>query len=214
MTILNGLILSGGESKRMGRDKGGLTYCRPENTSLALDQRAHLFHLLSPFCSKVYISCRKEQDSLIREDLPRIYDTAQIQGPAAGLFSAYRSAYRSIHKTDLQPPEDIAWFVVACDMPLIDQQVIETLIQRRNLEKSATAYIHSQSKIIEPLIAIWEPSALKQLESDVLLGQLSPRKTLEKLECELVCPTLNLKNDAIFTNINSPHDLEIFKQTQ
>ncbi|MEY4787280.1 MAG: hypothetical protein RL692_1174, partial [Planctomycetota bacterium] len=49
-----GLILTGGQSSRMGSDKAQLTYSnRPQWQEVA--------DLLRPFCNKVYWSCASEQ---------------------------------------------------------------------------------------------------------------------------------------------------------
>src|SRR6185295_11874578 len=68
MNPLYGLVLSGGLSTRMGRDKGSLVY------SEGRDQRTRGLELLRPFCDKVYVSIRREQEEFLPAGMPRIFD--------------------------------------------------------------------------------------------------------------------------------------------
>ena len=49
---MNGLVLSGGQSSRMGRDKALIDYH-------GLPQYAYVYDLLLGFCDKVFISSKK-----------------------------------------------------------------------------------------------------------------------------------------------------------
>jgi molybdopterin-guanine dinucleotide biosynthesis protein A len=51
---MNGLILVGGQSVRMGTDKSQLSYH-------GKPQWQYLYDLLLPFCQKTYLSCRQNQ---------------------------------------------------------------------------------------------------------------------------------------------------------
>src|SRR5690606_36469723 len=46
---INGLVLAGGESRRMQKDKGELVY-------YGKNQREHVLALIRPFCSTAYLS--------------------------------------------------------------------------------------------------------------------------------------------------------------
>lgn len=168
---LYGLVLSGGESKRMGRDKGSLIY--PGQVE---DQRSRCFYLLQAFCAQTFISCRASQRSDLASTLPVIEDSVPYPGPAAGLLSAHRF-----------DPE-AAWLVLACDFPFVDSTLIKCLLEARSPDKAATLF-QGESGVLEPLLAIWEPRALVRLGSECLAGNLSPRLALEGLEVKtLACP--------------------------
>src|ERR1041385_2657413 len=96
---INGLILSGGTSSRMGYDKGSLSYDLTSNES----QRLRCFRLLKKVCSSVYISCKKDQAPKMEKFLPCLLDSIEGRGPAIGIVSAHRIS-----------PET-PWLVVACD---------------------------------------------------------------------------------------------------
>jgi len=68
-TPLYGLVLSGGKSTRMKKDKSTLEYYGKTQTQFC-------YELLSRYCTQVFISNRKEQKDLGgHKGLPQIHDT-------------------------------------------------------------------------------------------------------------------------------------------
>ena len=174
---LNGLILSGGLSTRMGEDKRLINY----HTKT---QEQYLFDLLSPYCSEVYISLNENQTT----DLPHIFDlNLSIKSPLVGILSAFEKL------------SETAWLVVACDMPFVNQEVIEYLTKHRNPEKFATAFLNPEEHFPEPLLTIYEPKILEKLQEAVNQGKKSPMKILQSLDVEL----LEVINNQMLTNINT-----------
>lgn len=159
MAILNGLILCGGRSLRMQQDKSQLDYH-------GLPQWQYLYNLLQPLVSAVYLSCRVEQQ--LDTTLPVIRDSVEGAGPSTGIMSAHKAF-----------PE-VAWLVLACDLPLLSTKSLQLLIAERDVEKDATAFISSFKQSPEPLMAIWEPAGLLQL------GNMCPRKTLMQADIKLI----------------------------
>ena len=184
---LLGLVLSGGQSSRMGRDKGALVY---EKFS-TLDQRSRCYELLRTVCDGAYVSCRREQERLLQPSQPRIFDSVEVPGPAAGILSAHEAH------------ADSAWLVLACDFPFVDEDEIRWLVKHRNPARAATAYFHAQDAVLEPLFAVWEPEALERLKTRAGSGDFSPRRALESLECELISPRLQ----KTLINVNTPDNL-------
>ena len=173
---INGLILSGGLSTRMGEDKRLIKY--HDKT-----QEQFLLELLKPYCSEVYVSINKNQQT----DLPHIFDLdLSIKSPIVGIISAF----------DKNPKT--AWLVVACDMPFINQEVIEYLIKNRNVEKFATAFENPEEHFPEPLLTIYEPKIYEKLQEAVNQGRKSPMKVLQNLGIEL----LQVFDNELLVNIN------------
>lgn len=182
---LYGLILAGGQSSRMGKDKSTLAY------HANIQHRKFIYQLLSRFCSSVYLSCREDQDHITQEDIPFVIDENSYRGPMNGILSAHHQ-----HPT-------AAWLVLAVDLPHISETTIRTLIEGRNPEKIATAYATQKSHLPEPLIAIWEPRALRMAEKHLQQQQENcPRKWLMKHDIQLVFP----RNDLELFNANFPED--------
>src|SRR4026209_2214273 len=118
-TILNGWVLAGGKSSRMGADKGVLKWYGKE-------QRYHVADMLAVFCKEVFISCRLEQANAIDKKYRVIEDELEESGPLVAIISAF-------HKNS-----NVAWLVVACDLPLLDEKTIHYLIENRDEGSIAT----------------------------------------------------------------------------
>lgn len=181
---VNGLVLAGGKSVRMGKDKGLINYHgRP--------QREHVFNLLEELCSETFISCRPEQVVEI-EGMPSLADTFMGLGPFGAMLSAFRK----------KPDE--AWMVVACDLPFLNREAIWHLLENRNVSKYATAFYNPATEFPEPLITIWEPKAYPLLLQFLAQGYSCPRKVLINSDVEL----LEVPDLEVLRNVNEVGDYE------
>ncbi|WP_374165689.1 NTP transferase domain-containing protein [Arcticibacter sp. MXS-1] len=163
---LNGLILSGGKSTRMGRDKGALVYHRS-------DQRSHLSGLLKPYCQEVYVSCNPAQAPALA-GMSLLVDSVEGAGPVVGILSAFK-----------QEPH-AAWLVVACDLPFLSALSLAALTEGRNPHKLATAFNNPDTGFPEPLITIWEPRSYAPLLENLGKGITCPRKVLINGDIQLL----------------------------
>lgn len=183
ISALNGLVLAGGKSIRMGVDKSKIYWHGKEQSLYVAD-------MLQKFCNEVYISCRNGQEETINEKYKTIADTFIGIGPMGGLLSAFCKA------------PDSAWLVVACDLPLVDEQLITHLISKRNISCIASAYQSNENEMPEPLIAIWEPKAYPVLLQFLSQGITCPRKVLMNNEINLV----QTEHPEKLTNVNTEAD--------
>lgn len=180
---LRGLVLAGGASTRMRRDKAALVYH-------GKPQLEWTFELLSPSCERTFISVRAGQGDGLRDHYPQIVDRVAAQGPIAGILSA------------LLTHPDCAWLVLACDLPFVERATLEHLIARRDATRLATAYRSAHDGLPEPLCAIFEPHAREPLEASVKLGHLCPRKFLSQADALL----LDLPDPRALDNVNTPEE--------
>ena len=189
---LYGLVLAGGHSKRMGRDKAGIQF--DGRTQL---QRA--FGLIEHLVARGFISVRRDQQSdSLRAPYPQIIDVAGIEGPIAGIRAA-----------QLAHPE-VAWLVLAIDLPLLDAATLQNLIARRDPTRIATVYRNSHNGLPEPLCAIYEPAASVALEAWIAAGRNCPRKFLIQSDTLL----LDQPNPQSLDNVNTPAELASASATQ
>jgi len=181
-----GLVLAGGESRRMGSDKALLV--RDGQSQLA-----HIAALLERLTDRVYVSTRSEQqDESERSRFAQIVDRYENIGPIAGILSALEE----------HPQAD--WLVVACDLPNIDEATLQFLIVNRSQEKPFTAFRSSHDDLPEPLCALYRSgcgSILKQFIDD---GIVCPRKMLIRSDTELLIQP----DPRSLDNINTPDDLQ------
>ena len=183
---LRGLILAGGRRRRLGRDKATLEFGGRSQLERATD-------LLGEHLDHVHLSVRAGQfKNAVRFDHELIFDVYDHFGPAAGILSAHRAF-----------PE-VAWVVLACDMPLVDGAIIGALIEQRDSRKAATVFANPRDGLPEPLCAIYEPGTLARFrrlpEEEIEMG---PRALLIQSELrELELPRANALD-----NVNTPEDL-------
>lgn len=183
---LYGLVLSGGKSTRMGSDKGLIDYH-------GQPQREYLYNLLTEVCEATYISLRAEQEATTPFGFATITDEDKFRGPFNGILSAHN-----------KHPE-VAWLVLACDLPLIDLPSLKELIAERDSEKFATSFSKKDNPLPEPVCAIWEPKALHTAISYLNEGNgTCPRKFLINNDTKLVFP----KNENVIMNANSGEEYE------
>ena len=179
---LNGLILTGGRSTRMGTDKSQLVYH-------AKSQREHLTDLLSLYCNTVYWSVNADQAAelnLIGQ--PIVVDAFDLVGPLNGILSAY------------QCDPAVAWLVVACDMPLLSTTSLDALVKNRDSTKLATVFFDSDGQLPEPLLGIYEPEFWPIMQKAVADGHYSPRQLLRANPIQL----LTAPDIRELLNINDP----------
>ena len=178
---LNGLVLTGGKSERMGSDKSLLHYRNKP-------QRDYVYELIQPLCTATFLSCNASQSGEIT--LPKIEDLFIGLGPMSGILSAFRTA------------PDSAWLTVACDMPYLSDSTLQYLIAHRNPSKMATAFMDAAAQFPEPLITIWEPRAYQVLLQALSEGYSCPRKVLIHSDVE----RLQAPDSAELRNINHPEE--------
>lgn len=165
-----GLLLAGGRSSRMRRDKAALRY--RGRTQL---EAAH--ELLAAVTDRAWVSVRADQtDDLLRRRFPQIVDDARDAGPLAGILAAQR----------LHP--QAAWLVLACDLPFLDADTLRYLLAHRDRGALATAYRSSHDGLPEPLCAVYEPAAAEPLAAYAATGRNCPRKFLIQHEATLLEP--------------------------
>ncbi len=182
---LYGLVLAGGMSQRMGRDKGLIPYHgRP--------QRDYLYEMVSKHTENTYMSCRPDQAGSMKDHFEVLPDTVEGLGPFGALLSAFREY------------PDTAWLVAACDLPLLDHDTLSELSNRRNPSKMATAFHNPETGFPEPLITIWEPKAYPVLLHFLSLGYSCPRKVLINSDIEM----LHTPKPEVLKNVNSPEEYD------
>ena len=181
---VNGLVLAGGKSVRMGRDKSAIPWHGKE-------QQYYVADLLQAFCQDVFIS-RREWQPEIAPGYQVLLDSYTGIGPYGAILSAFAAV-----------PER-AWLVVACALPLIDKATLSFLFANRDPGKMATTFQSPHDGLPEPLITIWEPSSQAVLLEYLSGGYTCPRKVLIRAGNALI---LQPPEADSLLNVNTPEDL-------
>jgi len=185
---LNGLVLAGGKSLRMGYDKSSIEWHGKE-------QRYYMADLLKQYCDEVFISCRADQQNEVDSHYKTLPDTFVDLGPYGAILSAFREK------------PDAAWLVVACDLPLLDIETLQYLVAHRNPSAVATTFESPFDGLPEPLITIWEPKAYPVLLSFLSQGYTCPRKALRNNDVHII----KAENADALMNVNTQDELEKVK---
>jgi molybdopterin-guanine dinucleotide biosynthesis protein A len=179
-----GLVLAGGKSTRMQRDKAALSYHGRTQLDWAME-------LIRPFVARAFVSVRPDQrQDPVRAKYLQIVDTHENLGPIAGILAA-----QAAHP-------DVAWLVVACDLPFLDAATVKHLIWARQSERIATAYRSSHDGLPEPLCAIYEPASRAAVTAYIASGKNCPRKFLIQSNAHL----LEEPNPRALDNVNTPEE--------
>ena len=185
---LNGLVLAGGKSLRMGYDKSSIEWHGKE-------QRYYMADLLKQYCDEIFISCRADQQNEVDSHYKTLPDTFVDLGPYGAILSAFREK------------PDAAWLVVACDLPLLDIETLQYLVAHRNPSAVATTFESPFDGLPEPLITIWEPKAYPVLLSFLSQGYTCPRKALRNNDVHII----KAENADALMNVNTQDELEKVK---
>lgn len=178
---IQGLILAGGKSTRMGTDKGTLNFYGKNQRDVAIE-------LLKKHHLKTYLSVRSDQEIEIEN---KITDKFVGLGPFGAICSAF------------QENPDVAWLVLATDLPFVNDDIIKLLLKHRNPSKAATAIKGKNSQFPEPLITIWEPKSYTLLLNYLAQGYSCPRKVLINSAIEII-----EVDDEFIRNINTPEEFK------
>lgn len=192
---MTGVVLCGGQSSRMGRDKGLLIHQSATWAQLAADKLASLE-------IEVMVSVNESQYpvySQLFQNAIVVVDDAMLQvgGPLKGLLSVHSQC----------PEEDL--LVLACDMRDMQADVMIHLCATYT-STNAEAIVFRNNTNIEPLCGIYTAKGLHKLYEQykhVLLEKFSMHYILQLLHTVYVPVPEQWQNR--FRNYNSETDLEV-----
>jgi len=176
---LSGMVLIGGKSSRMGKDKAEMNYH-------GLTQKDYLYQLLDSRLDQVFFSVRPGQES----SKPSIEDAFSGLGPFGAILSYFQ-----------KHPDD-ALLVTACDLPGIHPDSLDYLIAHRDPTKMATAFLNPETGFADPLFTIYEPKIYQRMLQFLAMGYSCPRKVLINSDIQL----LEVPDPDWLQNVNTPED--------
>ena len=185
---LYGLVVCGGESKRMGIDKSSLIYFEKP-------QRYQVYDMLYPdqnsLCSKAFISCNQVQIETISKEYNVLQDFAEFEntGPMAGLLTAFTT----------YPDHD--FLVVGCDYPFINEQVLRSFLEQIEGNAIAAAFYNKYEKY-EPLLAWYSKEAGRVMKKHFDNKEYSLQHFLINYKAEKYIPA----DEMVMTSVDTPDE--------
>ncbi|MGE4298135.1 MAG: molybdenum cofactor guanylyltransferase [Desulfovibrionaceae bacterium] len=189
--MLRGMVLAGGKSRRLGRDKAHI----PLDGCSMLER---MLGLVRSYCEEVYVSGR---DALAEGiDAQWIPDDEPGLGPIGGILSGLQRLGGPL-------------LVLACDLPLLTGETLEQLILARDArphDAVMTTYLQVETGYIESLVAIYEAEAAPYLRRALENGE---HKLTNAIPPELRHHIPYSHDEAsVFFNLNYPADLALLKR--
>lgn len=178
---MTGLVLAGGDSTRMGRDKATIAVA-----GVRLVDRA--VGVLAEVCVQVLVAARGR----VIPDLDATFVAdAQGEGPLAGIVAGLQEA-----RTPLVA-------VLGVDMPHASAGVFRTLAQAWDGGPGVVAEVGGS---LQPLHAVYATAFVQEYADLLAAGERSPRQALVTLGATVVS-SASLGGSAFAENVNSPADL-------
>lgn len=199
MPEVDGFVLAGGASSRMGESKahlklGGKTFVERAALSLSAIKPRRIF-LVGNFTNE-----NKAADIEILPDIFKSDSRASIIGLHTALFHA-----------------ETEWIaVLACDLPFASGELLKRLSEFVQDEFEAIVPLQKDERA-QPLCALYRKTCLAKVEAALASNEWSLKKLLEKFETRFVRfdEIRDLPNaENFFFNVNTPEDFARAEQIE
>jgi molybdopterin-guanine dinucleotide biosynthesis protein A len=175
------IVLCGGRSRRMGRDKWSL----PFGPGTLLD---HVVARVRPAVDEIVVVAREGQDVTTGETIVR--DPAEGLGPLAGLVAGL-DAVRARKA-----------YLAACDTPFVTAEVVRRLFELADGHRIAMPVVDGYAMTT---CAVYDRSVLGAARTMVLAGRLRPADLLDACGGRRVAPD-ELPDGDVYRNCNTPEE--------
>lgn len=183
------VIMAGGKSSRMGRDKALLEMNGKNFIGMLAEELD---------CFEEKLIARGNNSELPELSWKTISDVYQDRGPIGGMHAA------------LSACESDALFCVSCDMPFLKSSLAKTLCGA--LEDDVDAVIAKAADgRIHPMCAVYRKKIASVLETQILDGNNRIMSAFEKLNVKYVSIDFE-KSSQQLLNVNTPEDYRALKK--
>jgi molybdopterin-guanine dinucleotide biosynthesis protein A len=186
---ITGIILAGGRSSRMGKDKGLCDFKGKALVSYAIDT-------LKPLCGHMMISANHFPEKYAEFELPVIADEIKNIGPMGGIYSCLKKS-NTRHN-----------LILSCDTPFVNTAVFQHLLKTLTNEQVLTPA--HETFLIEPLSAYYNINVIGNIATAIRNKQFKMMDLFKQVRFKSVNmdETLPFFTDYLFLNLNTPEDLE------
>ncbi|PLX01611.1 MAG: molybdenum cofactor guanylyltransferase [Marinilabiliales bacterium] len=183
---VTGIILAGGYSSRMGKDKGLIKY-----------QGKHLINysvkVFRQFCDEIIISSNSKNYDFLPYKI--VKDKVPTQGPLAGIYSCMLESSNDIN------------LILPCDTPNVKKELFDYILQ--NVQNYETVVPYETEGKLEPLCAYYNKSLLPVFKKfiDDKNYRIPDIYKIVKFKALEINKQLSFYSETLFKNINYPEDL-------
>lgn len=178
------IILAGGDSRRMGRDKAMMPFA--DNTLIH-----SVITIMQGLFPATVLSVKVHRQEI---DLPQVCDMHENGGPLTGLVTTLGR---------IATP----WaFVVACDMPFISPELVRQLSEHRGQYQAVVPIVDGH---LQPMAAFYSVSAIAVMRATLALGDKSMSGAIRNLNVSYVDETRMLSSETAlrsFIDLDTPQD--------
>lgn len=183
---ITGIILAGGLSSRMGRDKALIQL----DKHLMIEKVIKLIH---PFCDEIIISANKNKYHEFGYQI--VKDKYKKIGPLGGIITCLNKS-----NTELN-------LIISCDTPNISKKTILKLLKESQNYDITLPYHNDR---YDPLIAVYNRNCLEKLELMAKSSSYKLQTIINNLNSNAIYFDESDKIKEEFININSKKDLKTY----
>jgi molybdopterin-guanine dinucleotide biosynthesis protein A len=187
---VTGIVLAGGKSSRMGKDKGLCTfYGKP--------MVLHAVELLRQVCDNIIISSNNPDYSQF--GLPVVEDEIKNIGPLGGIYSGLKQTKSQDN------------FFLSCDMPMVTTDLVKYIVSEK---EGFEIVIPMFNGLPEPLCAYYNKQITDEMLEIIKSGEYKIQEIAKNFKVKFLPIDLHLPfySDGLFTNINSQKDLDTLER--
>jgi len=184
---ITGILLAGGLSKRMGREKGVMKIGNRKLFEYPL-------RILEILCDEILISTCK--DSSPAMSYPAICDEKRGIGPMGGIHACLKRSSSELN------------IVLSYDMPLVNEGLLRFLIQESPGYEMVVPALQKERP--EPLCGIYRKSVVEIFSELIEEKSYAVHRAISQTRSRVVIiePAMPFYRDNLFLNINRVEDLE------
>lgn len=185
MTHITGVILAGGFSSRFGSNKALAPFRGRPVIETVVEEMKKVFEKL------LIVTNTPEEYRFL--NLPLLTDEMPHLGPLGGIVTA------------LEHVETDQIFVVACDMPRLDEEAIRRVVEKCHGADAAVA-VHGDRR--EHLLAVYSKKLLPLMRQQLVQREYSLKNLCSKIDSIVWAPV----EGNVCVNVNHPQDLVLLEE--
>lgn len=176
-------VLAGGQSSRMGQEKGLLKLGEKRMVEYVIEQ-------LKPLVREVKIVANDPAYQVFGYEV--LEDEEKGLGPLGGIYTALK--YTRTHFN----------LIVSCDMPFINSEAVQCMLVNAG---TADIIIPTSEGRMQPLFGIYAKSCLAGMEAAVRERRLQLRSLIQEFNYQLLpMEESGIDNRLLFKNVNTPEE--------